>query len=51
MADIMHYLKKASKGMFSLRKRNITKFYKENQAIIDKINKHSDIFMFLSLKK
>lgn len=49
MADIMHYLKKASKGMYSLRKRNITKFYKENQAIIDKINKHSDIFMFLSL--
>lgn len=48
MIDILHYLKKASMGMFSLTKRKITRFYKENQATITKINEYSDIFMFLA---
>lgn len=48
MADIMHYLKKATLGMFSLTKRKITRFYHKNQTVIDKINEHSDIFMFLA---
>ena len=48
MADIIHYLIKASMGMFSLTKRKITRFYRENQTVMDKINKHSDIFIFLS---
>lgn len=46
--NLIHYIKKASMGMFSLTKRKITRFYHENQTVIDKINEHSDIFMFLA---
>ena len=38
--DIIHYIKKASMGMFSLTKRKITRFYHENQIVIDKINEN-----------
>lgn len=50
MADIMHHLKRATKGESTLfRKRGIYQFYQENKDTVDTIDKNSDIFMFLSL--
>lgn len=50
MADIMHHLKRATKGGSTLfRKRGVYQFYQENKDTVDTIDKNSDIFAFLSL--